>query len=310
MRVSLIQAFSALLVALLVADGSAWGDRNEPASSQPGLEAAINALPSCSTLRGSMEQGQHGSGMDQRYMPEMRRAGVKRAFLEIHSAWEHGRAAHPVVVRRLFFSQFDGPGGAITEPSKLSELRQEGLIATLDRVAIERVLQGHLFAGMHGLKDGEGREMYSYVDLFSDPWMPEEHTLVSPLGKTNSLIQAAFVGDISALQEQLGKTGLQQKILNRALLEAVLNRFDNSQAIKILVKAGADVDFHGPDGITPLINAVPRPCNVQALLELGARPGETDKWGRTALQIAEKQKQNETIRLLQKHLSQAPHQGM
>lgn len=65
-------------------------------------------------------------------------------------------------------------------------------------------------------------------------------------------------------------------------------RFGCVECVKLLLKAGADVNRPTPDGITPLMNAID---NLQwevanYLLDQGANPHLADWWGRTALYIA------------------------
>jgi len=65
-------------------------------------------------------------------------------------------------------------------------------------------------------------------------------------------------------------------------------RFGCMECVRLLLKAGADINRPTPDGVTPLMNAID---NLQYevanfLLDQGANPHLTDWWGRNALFIA------------------------
>jgi hypothetical protein len=250
-------------------------------------------------LRKEVESSNSGIRIDQEYMAAMRRAGVKRAFLEIDSIWRRGKPEHARTTRRLLFSQYDGPDSQIIDSNRLRQIEIQGLDAILDALAYQRVSNAHLFQGFEGrpVKSLEGKPMYSYVEFMADAQLPEQNTVVSPSGKWNPVVHAAYLGDVIALEKDLVQNPA-KSTLNRALLDAVLNPYDNTQAIVLLIRSGADVNFHGHHGVTPLMNAVPHACNVRALIELGARVADADKWGRTALDLAKQEKQDISVQLL------------
>lgn len=293
-----------ILLFMFISSMSLGAISSECLSSDGGVEEVIQQLPSCSELRNSLEQGNRGSGIEQPYMEEMRREGVKRVFVEVFSTWQQGHVVNLKITHRLFFTKFDGPDAEVTDAAKIDEFKQRGLTAVLDKSATERVAQAHYFPGREGPKLRNGIKLWSYVEFMSNPLLPEQRTLISPLGKLDQFVHAAYIGDSSEVRQTLSRQTLSHKRITGALFQAVLNRYDNSDVIKLLVNSGADVNFHGHDGITPLMNAVPHPCNLKALLDLGARVQETDRWGKTALQLAREEKQTESIRLLLAHSSQ------
>jgi hypothetical protein len=163
-----------------------------------------------------------------------------------------------------------------------------------------------LFGGKEGqgVRHPEGKRFYSFAEFFSTPLINEQKTLILPGENIDPFIHAAYTGDFLTLETDLStKT---QKELSKALFQAVFNPYDNTQVIQWLVKHGADPNYHGSDGITPLISAVAHPCNVKALLKAGARLNETDKWGRTALKVAIEGKQDISARILSTQSSSTP----
>jgi ankyrin repeat protein len=65
-------------------------------------------------------------------------------------------------------------------------------------------------------------------------------------------------------------------------------RFDCLDCVKLLLKAGADINRPTPDGVTPLMNAIDNSNYdiANLLLDEGANPSLFDWWNRTALYLA------------------------
>lgn len=271
-------------------------------------ESVLAELPPCSRLRQELESSTRPQRQQEEpYMREMRALGVKRAFFEIHSIWKQGKSAEIEFVRRLYFSDYDDSKSLIMDPSKLDRILKEGLQSTLDRVTMERITGLRPYGGFHGhMGSPEGKRMFSRVEFFSTPVLPEETTRIYRLGKNaDALSVAAGLGDSFEIERYI-KKGVPREVLTNALFVAVISRYDNSQAIRTLVEAGADINAHAKeDKATPLIRAVRgSPCNIPVLLQLGARVQEQDKWGQTALKLAQEEKETEIVRLL---LSQSAH---
>lgn len=260
----------------------------------------LNDLPTCSVLREDLERGTYGDGVEQQYMAAMRNEDVKRAYFEVHSIWHDGKPTHIQVVHRLYFGEFDAANSQTVDPARLKQFEQSGLEATLDGIAREKTMQGHLFLGVENRPNPEGKNMYNAVELFANPWLPERRVVIIPMVKSRPVIlHAAVIGDQLTLEAQVNGGKLKPQDINRALMVAVTASYDNSMVIKVLTGAGANVNFHGEDGITPLINAVAHPCNVRALLKEGADPSARDKWGRDALEVAREVKQRISVQLLE-----------
>jgi hypothetical protein len=268
----------------------------------------MNELPACSVLREQLEHGTYGDGSSKPHMEQMSDQGVKRAFFEVGSTWRNGKATDIHIVHRLYFDQYDGPNSQITDPVKLARIEESGLDADLDGIARERVMHAPYFGGVDSRMNPDGKRMYSYVEFFANPWIAEPRVVVSPWGKSPpALIHSAMTGDLITVESQLKNTRVSRPELNRALFEAVGNLYDNAAVIKTLIDAGANVNVHGPDGFTPLMSAVARPCNLRPLLNSGADVHARDKWGRDALQLAREVKQPISARLLEEAVTKQGH---
>jgi Ankyrin repeats (3 copies) len=270
-------------------------------------ESVLAELPPCSRLRQELASSTRPQRQEEPYIREMRALGVKRGFFEVHSIWKQRRPTALEFVRRLYFSQYDDSKSLIMDPAKLDRILKEGLQSTLDGVARDRITRLRPYDGFEGhMGNPEGKRMFSRVEYFSTPVLPEETTRIYRLGKNaDDLSTAAGLGDSFEIERYI-KNGVPRDLLTKALFSAVIGRYDNSQAIRTLVEAGADINAHAKgDKATPLIRAVRgSPCNIPVLLQLGARVQEQDKWGQTALKLAEEEKETAIVRLL---LSQSAH---
>lgn len=272
--------------------------------SPPAVQQLINELPSCSILHENSERGHYGNGIDQPYMVGMRQQGVQRAVLELHAVFHGNRAENIRVGRRLYFRQFDGPNSQISDEATLKAIEASGLEADLDATAVNRVSKAPLFRGPDP-QFFPSKHVGSIVELFANAWLPEKNAVWFRTGPTprpsKKPTLASFVSsqDAAGTQALLKSQEFSKDQLDRALFEAVLSSYDNTAVIKLLLNAGADVNARGPDGITPLMNAVAHPCNLRPLLDGGADLNARDKWGRNALQIARETKQVTASRLLE-----------
>lgn len=73
--------------------------------------------------------------------------------------------------------------------------------------------------------------------------------------------------------------------------------------VEILLRAGADTDLPDWEGYTPLMAAASHRSTdtARALLRAGAYTGAENKYGVTALQMAEEEGNRQMIRLLQEY---------
>jgi ankyrin repeat protein len=88
------------------------------------------------------------------------------------------------------------------------------------------------------------------------------------------------------------------------------NAFSFADITSYLIKLGADKEKQTLDGATPLILAAfsSKPSVVKVLLDAGAMADHLDIDGRTALDYAESQKDDESIKLLRAALEKMNHE--
>src|SRR5262249_14891288 len=185
----------------------------------------------------------------------------------------------------------------ISEDTTLNAFKVSGLQAELEGLARSRALTAPFYKGEFMFFSGN--HVVSFVEFLASAWLREQHVIWGRSGHPEPLTVAVAHGDALGTQAVLGLHRFTKKELHRALFGAALSRYDNSAVIKLLLDAGADVNAHAGEDTTPLMLAVPHPCNLRPLLEGGADLNARDKWGRTALQIARETKQPIAFRLLE-----------
>jgi hypothetical protein len=125
---------------------------------------------------------------------------------------------------------------------------------------------------------------------------------------SSALEQAAYEGNIAKIQTLLKRATKDD--LNRALYFAtgaspVVNQVyrGSTEAVRVLVEHGADVNSAGKTGVTPLMTAVTHKNipSLEYLLAHGAQVNAKDQYGMTALQIAVHRSSAEGARLLLEH---------
>jgi hypothetical protein len=297
--------FIALLIMTLAATvcASRQADiQKPPAANQfPDQSVIKDELPLGSDLRQRLDAGQHGDGMDRPYMRAMREAHVKRALFEVAGTWT--KSLHSLtVVRRLYFGKYDGPSAQVTDSTKLAEIKRSGLEKLLEQVALERAKTTHLFS-LHGSKEPPPWRVYGFQEFFDDPILPEQRTPLFPSDESQlrpfpELITAASIGDVLAIQDLLRENRHSQAELNGALFQAVRCEYDNSAVIEMLLHAGADVNGRGYDNRTPLMVAIDKPLNLQAILRAGANLNKRDRYGNTAFKLARQGNRARAMELL------------
>jgi len=266
--------------------------------SVPAVQQLIDALPTCSVLHAELERGTYGVGIDQPYMSGMRQQGAERALIEFRAVIRGGKPDDIQVERRLYFRHFDGPVSQISDQATLERIEASGLPADLDGVARSRVLAAPISRGVD-MQFRPVRHVSSFVEFFANAWLPEQEVLWFRSGKPKPLTDPVVLGDVLGTKALLGSHRFDKKELDRALFDAVLSRYDNTDVIKLLLDAGAEVNARAPDGSTPLMEAVARPCNLRPLLDGGADVNARDKSGRSALQVARAWKESTAVRLLE-----------
>jgi hypothetical protein len=278
------------------------GTQSAMPQSPPPVEQLINELQPCSVLRTELEDGTYGSGLDQPYMSRMRQLGVQRVLLELKAEVRDNRAKGIEVVRRLYFRQFDGAKSQISDEATLNTIEASGLKADLYRIALSRVSTAPIVRGADP-HFSSTKQVSSVVEFFANAWLPEHQVSLFRSGRPEPLTGTVVNGDAAGTKALLTSRKFTKDQLNRALFVAAISRYDNRDVIKLLVDAGADVNARTPDGSTPLVSAVGRPCNLRPLLDSGADLNARDKWGRNALQVARETKEGAAVSLLEKSAS-------
>lgn len=240
------------------------------------VQQLVSELPACSVLRTELERGDRGNG-EQPYMHEMARLGVRRVLLELHAVLRGGRPDDIRVVRRLFFRKFDGADSQITDEAVLKSIEQTGLQAELDSIAHDRMARAPLYRGVDPHL-WPIKHVSSFVEFFSDAVLPEQSVGLFPSGKPELLTESVLNGDVIGTQVLLKAHRFSKQELDRALFNAALSRYDNSDVIRLLLNAGASVDARSSKGGTPLMNAVAHPCNLRPLLDAGVDSNALPWW--------------------------------
>ncbi|MEM9163751.1 MAG: ankyrin repeat domain-containing protein [Cyanobacteria bacterium P01_F01_bin.4] len=111
------------------------------------------------------------------------------------------------------------------------------------------------------------------------------------------LIEATLAGDVEAVRSQL-QTGTDPNVVyntNTALTYAARDGF--TDIARLLIDAGADVNWIDGEGVTPLILAAFKnhPELTGLLLDHGADTAVRDQWDRTALDYALRRGEDDPI---------------
>lgn len=267
-----------------------------PITSGQQPEARVVELAPCSVLNLKIYQ-RPSNRIESPYMSRMREMGVARASIQIQGEYRKGKAKNLRSTRHVYFNKFDGPDSQISDDATLSAIKNSGLQETLDKIAIEKASKAKIALGIEK-HPAPPHQLSTDVQIFSTESIGYE-PLLGPYSQLPPLVAAVQAGDASEVQTLTNGSHFSQVELDQALFRAVTSDFDNSTCIHLLVRAGANVNGHTSDGVTPLMTAVSRPCSIKPLLEGGARLDARDRWGRTALQIARQQKVEISVHMLE-----------
>lgn len=295
------------LLALVIPHNAAHNSAERP----PEVEQLIASLPECSRLRRDLEKGRYSDEPEMPYMQAMRQQGVQRIYIEFKGNWHIDHAENIKIVRRIYF-KLEGPDAQITDSGVLNQIETSGLRELVDQAAVEHSKKAQLFR-FRCLQDPigilksigwdiSGSKIFGSEELFASRYLPSTD-FVTTDGRERDVEHAANIGDVIDLSKLLAQNKHSQKELNMALNFAVMSRWDNTAAIEMLIKAGADVNAKFGDDKTLLMLTYECSCNIPVLLAHGARVQDQDKWGRTALDLARRGHDEVRIRLLQ---DQAP----
>lgn len=248
------------------------------------LSAARAKLPACSALLDWPSAGMAPAP----FMAKMGALGIGRAAITVAASIHHGGATDFHVTGEVYFTKIDAGASEVLDPSRLRSISRSGLAAELDRrallVAQTAPIGFRQDAGPGSLYEGE--VVQSLVNFFAAPWLrdPTGPFLFSAPAPS-TLLGAVAREDVGGVVRALRNERPGRHELNTAMIHAVLQPFDNAAVITVLAAAGAELE-PSPPFVSPLFNALGSPCNVEALLALGADPNARDQSGRTVLRVA------------------------
>jgi len=285
-------------------------DQAPTAESREHVEEIARTLPN-TAFRKFIESAEPGSGVRQSYMHLMEKEGVKRAVIEIHGVWRHewvwrdwwlwrhDLLTEPKVTYRMYFSKYDGRGARIRDAEVLRSIQARSLEGALDQAALEAAKDASQFC-VDNCTSIEGKRVRTRVELYDNPWFSSGVRVVSSEeGPQTPLFDTASFGDTVKLSEVLQSRQFTQQELNRALFESVHQYRDNTEVMELLIRAGADVNSHlGDDGTTLLMAALHNPVHIKFLLDAGERVNDKNRYGTTALIMAEMAKAEDSVKLL------------
>jgi hypothetical protein len=290
-----VAAHLALSVSCLIGALSSAQLPSHNAQNGDEIDAIVQSLPKCSHFRLELEQGGRGTGIEEPYMSLLREHGIKRAIFQVTAPLRRGHVGVPLLVaRRLYFRRYDGPDAEITKPDELKAIRDSGLERILDNAALEKAQHAPVFAGIEHAQKllRASRAVVGDIEFLDLPFLPQSPPVLVPSGENDQpLLEAALAGDVNGASSKAKHAS--KEVLNKALFFAISRRQDNSDVIRFLISAGADVNGRmGAGKSTTLMWAIPNPCNLPVLLQNGADINGRDRKGRTALQVAEQETPN------------------
>lgn len=240
------------------------------------LKILLNGLPECSSLLDEPVR----QGADAPYMPLMRAEGVARAYFVVR-----GVVGPASILTRVYFSRLDGPDSIIRDPAWLERIVASGLQASLDLEARARVRN-------FSLPFVDARPTFEF---FSQPFVRPSTGADLALGIVSSVGAAASLaintGDAMALRASIQAKREDKQPLTSDLGRAIATPYDNADVIRVLIAAGADPNAPVDDSPSPLmalLAGIPgySACNIQPLIDGGARLDIRTSLGQSALDLA------------------------
>jgi len=256
--------------------------------------AEFDSLPACSNLGEDFENGNRGDGKDLPYMAAMRQVGVHRAVFVLSATYPALGTTPKVVTveHRVYFSQLDGPAGSITDSNALARIRDSGVQAQLDKIAIGLGRQARLYVGVDNppadLEIARNIPAAATTVFFSNAMVPKPGVVFEPLvrERLTDLESASETGDRARLEAIIHEQHPDRAHLEDALEHSVVSQYDNSAVIRMLVQAGGNVNDLSPKDGLPLLLSVASPCSELALIRMGENPEARSRSGEPLLSLA------------------------
>jgi uncharacterized protein len=227
----------------------------------------------------------------------MHEHGISLATFDVRVAADHKLT----VANRMYYATEDR-SQEIASGQELAHINSTEIAPELDAIAIKTASSAGFFErrrGKHNVK------CMVLVDVFAEANTVRVGPALWQDCDSSDLLLAAVLGDVATLNVLLN-TPVKHIELDKALYLAAGVPFSNATVIELLLGHGANVNYEFIDAQTPLMTSVFNAANVKALLAHGADPFRRDKWGRTALQLAEQNHADSAASMLRQAMSSQP----
>ncbi len=266
------------------------------AAAQQHIREVISSLDPHSSIRRTLEGDQYASGVHETWMDDMRAVGLREVVFEVYGVWRTGSGFRPKRVERVIYrTKYDSPKSQLIDTDRIAKVRTSGLEAKLQDVAWKRATSSRWpFEPRFSLL---GDNCFVDVYLFDDEWIGDRWRftntpIITPGDPVEvPLYSVAHVGDLHGLSQLLNTRTFDRKDLDNALIGAIDLPSDNTDVIRLLLSAGADVNTSLDDGTTILMESVSslNIVNIELLVSSGADRSRKNRAGDTAISILNKQ---------------------
>lgn len=266
--------------------------RTPDAEARQHIQELISSLPPDSSIRRTLEGEQYAKGIHEPWMDDMSSSGLREAMFEVHGVWRTGSGFRPKSVERIVYrTKYDGPGSQLTDTERISKIHASGLEAKLQEAALAKSRDARWpFESRFSLL---GVNCFVDVYLFDDEWIADHWrftntpVLAAYDPSETPLFSAAQVGDLLGVSNSLNTLTFSRNELNNALSGAVSYPSDNTNVIRLLIKAGANPDTVRSDGTTLLMESIDylNESNIRLLVASGADRSRKNRAGDTAFSI-------------------------
>jgi hypothetical protein len=297
-RSSAAVATVAILICWPLSGAHAQSAPRPRAGHRAASQAAAPRAPACSRLKVSDDR----SAVRRSEAALLRSLGIARSDFQVNAIYTGltRKLTHLRIVRRVYYPAPDGPAA--------KAFRVGLILPGLDQAALDVAKN----AGLPDLAFGAPRGSYAvyvFVSLFSDPdlaWPDPPRVELLPGGHWSHLLLAAAAHDEDALAVALRRHP-PAAVLAQAMFYAMnvgSVESDSSSTVILLLRAGADANAN----LLPKLGFIQRPlmlaalgspCAIRVLLQSGARLGDRDENGRTALDLARQAGQDASVAILE-----------
>jgi hypothetical protein len=255
-------------------------------------------VPACSQLKVSDDK----SPVRRSAAVLLRSSGIARADFQVNAIYtgvtRELTGLH--IARRVYYPAPDGPAA--------KAFRVGLILPGLDHAALDVAKNAELPDLAFGAPRGP-YAVYVFVSLFSDPdlaWPDPPRVELLPEGRWSPLLLAAAAHDEDALAVALRRHP-PAAVLAQAMFYAMnvgSVGSDSRGTVISLLRAGSDPNAN----LFPKLNFIQRPlmlaalgspCAIGVLLQAGARLGDRDEKGRTALDLARLAGQDAAVAILE-----------